>query len=308
MISDIQYADVNDCLSLAGKRRYYRNSLKLLETAISDWQRSQVDMVVHCGDIIDGRNASTGTSAQAMSEVLKRLEGVDVPVKHVLGNHCLANFDREQLIDLLRMDTQRSPDAVGFYSFNIHPRWRIVVLDTCDISTLGRPRDHPHYQAARDILNSKNPNICKYSTDGLKGLERRFAQFNGAVSHAQLEWLEKELVTSEQDRQRVIVFCHIPLLPGTGPKATLVWNYDEVLQVIYRHKVVVAVIAGHTHLGCYKKDTQGIHHLVLPGVVETPPGGKGHGFLDVQEKQLVLRGFGMPQHIRMSLAAKDISD
>lgn len=300
VISDIQYADVDDCLSVLGKRRYYRATLLHLEKAVEDWTRCKVGTVLHCGDIIDGRNVRLGSSSRAMSEVLARLANIDVPVRHVLGNHCLANFSRTQLIETLRMDVPQAREAIGFYSFSPHPRWRFVVLDTCDVSMLGRHWSDPKYQAAWHLLQAKNPNEDKFSNRGLVDVERRFSMVNGGVSQAQLEWLENELVASEKQRQRVVICCHIPVLPGVGPKSALVWNYDEVLEVIHRHRVVAAVISGHIHTAGHRRDTCGIHHLVLPGVVEIPLGEPAHGFLDVQQDALVLRGFGLQKPLNMS--------
>lgn len=299
VITDIQYADVDDSLSVTGKRRYYRNSLSILKRAASSWGSAGVDVVIQFGDIVDGRNAVLGTSTQAVTAVLQEFAAINAPVRHVLGNHCLSNFKRQQLIRVLKMDVQMAVDPVGFYSFEPHPCWRFVVLDTCDISVLGRHRDHPNYKAACDILQSENPNADKNRNDGLVGVQRRFARFNGGLSQEQLNWLANELAISGKTGQRVVICSHIPLLPGTGPEAALVWNYGEVLQVIYCHSVVAAVVSGHTHQPHHLRDDHGIHHLVLKGAVEVSPGDEGHGFLEVKEEELVLNGYGMKKPLRM---------
>lgn len=96
---------------------------------------------------------------------------------------------------------------------------------------------------------------------------------------------------AEQEGQCVIVCCHLPLYPDTCPPACLVWNYEDVLAALHKHPgVVVATIAGHTHQNGYLVDAEGIHHMVLPGVVETAPGRDAYGVVEVYEDRLLLKG------------------
>ena len=99
------------------------------------------------------------------------------------------------------------------------------------------------------------------------------------------------LQDADQQGQCVVICCHLPILPDTCPPACLVWNYEEVLSVLHQHPgLVVASIAGHTHQNGYLVDQAGIHHMVLPGVVETPPGRDCYGVVHVYEDRLVLQG------------------
>jgi manganese-dependent ADP-ribose/CDP-alcohol diphosphatase len=96
---------------------------------------------------------------------------------------------------------------------------------------------------------------------------------------------------ADQQGQSVVICSHLPICPGTCPPACLVWNYEEVLQVLHKHPgVVVASIAGHTHQNGYLVDDSGIHHMVLPGVVEAPPGRDCYGVVEVFENRLELTG------------------
>lgn len=89
----------------------------------------------------------------------------------------------------------------------------------------------------------------------------------------------------------MVVCSHLPIFPNTCPPACLVWNYEEVLATLHRHPgVVVASIAGHTHQNGYLVDKAGIHHMVLPGVVEAPPGRDCYGIVGVFGDRLVLNG------------------
>lgn len=51
-------------------------------------------------------------------------------------------------------------------------------------------------------------------------------------------------------------------------------------------------MAGHTHQNYYFKDSFGIHHMLLPAILETPPGSDAYGWIDVYEDQLVVTGVG----------------
>lgn len=96
---------------------------------------------------------------------------------------------------------------------------------------------------------------------------------------------------AEQEEQCVIVCCHLPLYPDTCPPACLVWNYEAVLDIFQQFPgVVVATIAGHTHQNGYLVDAAGVHHMVLPGVVEAAPGRDAYGVMEVYPDKLLLKG------------------
>jgi hypothetical protein len=95
---------------------------------------------------------------------------------------------------------------------------------------------------------------------------------------------------AKQLSQNVLVCSHLPLLPDTCPPACLLWNYEAVLQLLRRSGVVVATMAGHTHQNGYLVDEAGIHHLVLPAVLETPPGRDAYGTVEVLADRLLLKG------------------
>eukprot|EP00882_Tetradesmus_deserticola_P028453 GHRQ01031696.1.p1 GENE.GHRQ01031696.1~~GHRQ01031696.1.p1 ORF type:complete len:239 (+),score=67.87 GHRQ01031696.1:143-859(+) len=95
---------------------------------------------------------------------------------------------------------------------------------------------------------------------------------------------------AKQRSQNVLVCSHLPLLPGTCPPTCLLWNYEAVLQLLCQSGVVVATMAGHTHQNGYLVDEAGIHHLVLPAVLETPPGRDAYGSIQVLADRLLLKG------------------
>eukprot|EP00878_Enallax_costatus_P016650 GHUV01017470.1.p1 GENE.GHUV01017470.1~~GHUV01017470.1.p1 ORF type:complete len:294 (+),score=61.59 GHUV01017470.1:420-1301(+) len=206
----------------------------------------------------------------------------------MLGNHCLYNLSRQRLCERLNIPT--APDGGSYYSFSPHPAWRFIVLDAYDISLLGWPEDHPRHLEAEAILNKYNPNKDKNSPEGLVGVARRFVKFGGGVSIVQLEWLKQQITEALSADQNIIICSHLPLYPGTCPPACLLWNYQEVLDILQSSDAIVATIAGHTHQNGYLVDDHNIHHLVMPAVLETPPGRDAYGWVEVHQDRVVLIG------------------
>jgi len=144
---------------------------------------------LHFGDIVDGF-CPKEESRTAVLNVIKEFDEFNGPVYHMLGNHCLYNLPRSDLISLLKIP---SPNGHAYYDFSPVPDYRFVVLDGYDISVVGWPENHPHSLEAAKYLETKNPNKDKNSPEGLTGNERRFVMFNGGVGREQLAWLDSIL-------------------------------------------------------------------------------------------------------------------
>lgn len=298
IVSDIQYADLDDRHSATGKMRYYRGALSSLERAITDWNSQNVNCVLHLGDIIDCRNTYSNKSEFALYCVLQKIEKLNVPLKHVIGNHCVYCFGQSALLEKLKVD-----EECGYYSFQLSLSWKVIVLNTSEISLFSWPPDHPFTKQAGQIMREKHPRGDQSDPDGLVGLERRFVSYNGGISQQQLDWFTQELESATQNSQKVIVLTHIPINPEFVKPECLVWNYDEILEVIGGFQgVVQAVISGHTHHWSYGLDSLGIHYFVVPGMVEQPPEVPGHGILEIYENVISLSGFGWQKPFLMELS------
>lgn len=325
ILSDIQYANMDDAASCSGSKRYYRNTLTCVEQAVSSWTVQNVNCVVNLGDIIDAYNMVTDTSEQALQAVLDVFDKLphDVDVRHVLGNHCVCHpVERECLLDKLGMNCQTKPEAQderGYYAFVPKDDWKLIVLDGCDVCTYAWNKEHPKFREAHTILTNNsdikllpdNSNFSKLlkakrkadikESDyigNLEGLNQRFVFYNGAVGQKQLEWFEKELDDAKAAEQNVLVFCHMPLLPGICRPGMLLWNYDEVLDTMHRYQEnVKGVFGGHVHHFGFKRDDCGIPHMVLPAVLETEPGRDGHGVVEAYSDKIVVNGFSRPDMV-----------
>lgn len=123
--------------------------------------------------------------------------------------------------------------------------------------------------------------------------------FNGAVGKQQLTWLDDVLRESTKRMQKAIICCHLPLHPGASSPEALLWNYDEVLEVVHRYNCVKACLAGHDHKGGHSVDSSGIHHRVLEAALECPPGTDAYGHVDVYDDKLTILGTDRMESMEM---------
>lgn len=139
--------------------RCYRRSLQLARVAADDFQRQNVTFAMHLGDIVDFEQH---TAAPKYGGVQRALAiGMDQAVAafgrftagttyHVLGNHCLFCYSREHLKERLGMT---GPGDRCYYSFVPHPRLRMIVLDTFDVSVIGNAYDGAEHLEAVALLD-----------------------------------------------------------------------------------------------------------------------------------------------------------
>ena len=102
IIADVQYANVVNGTNYQGDRiRYFRNAAQQLHKAVSHWsmEHDHINFVLQLGDLIDGRNKKVERmSEQALNTtttILQALKGT--PIHHLIGNHDLYNFSRDQI-------------------------------------------------------------------------------------------------------------------------------------------------------------------------------------------------------------------
>ncbi|CAL0330113.1 unnamed protein product [Lupinus luteus] len=253
MISDVQYADILDGRSFLGVPRYYRHSILVLQRAVKEWNNHQKHkFVINFGDIVDGY-CPKDESLNTVKKIVNEFEMFNGHVHHLIGNHCLYNLPRSELLPLFKI---KSLQGHAYYDFSPVPEYRFVVLDGYDNSAIGWPRDHPRTLEALKFLREKNPNEDKNNPTGLVGLERRYLMFNG----------------------------------GASSKEALLWNYEEVMNLIHKFNCVKVCISGHDHKGGYYIDSHGVHHRVLEAALECPPGTNAFGYADVYDDRISLYG------------------
>lgn len=248
----------------------------------------QVDLAVHLGDIIDGFQPKD-KSADVLDSLLRIFDGLGSPHYHVIGNHCLYNIPRPILNAKLKMG---STDGPSYCSLEPHASWRLLMIDSYDISLLGWEEGHPNRDLAVTILDSNNPNKNKNSNEGMEGVQRRFVGWGGGVSTTQLEWIRQEIKGAAEKNQKVIVCTHLGITQGSCPPACLLYNFDEVSEALASIPgVVVATFSGHSHQNGYARSEVGsFHSFVLSAVVETPPGRDSFGIVHLYDDEIEILG------------------
>jgi manganese-dependent ADP-ribose/CDP-alcohol diphosphatase len=320
ILADIQYAPIPDGHSYSGSPRYYRHSLVAAKHAANHFQRDNVDLVINLGDIIDGKCQEIDKHCQgeeghvpfegkdedldpahgAVDDVIEALSEYKGKILHTYGNHELYNLDREDMgmklgIPFVRED---SGDLVGYYAHDSPCKTiKFVVIDSYDIAMMKRcPDASLKYKKACDILQKNNPNYPEdeNSPQGMEGMQKRFVGFNGGVDEPQLKWLRETLEGAKEENQKVIILSHQPILPETSSPICLMWNYDEVLEILREYKnTVAASFAGHAHRCGYVRDEEsGIHFRVFAAALESKDPVKTYGFVDIHDDRLEIRGEG----------------
>ena len=311
LIADIQYADIEDRLNSQNTAwRRYRNSLVCLREAVTCWKNKNLSFVAQLGDIIDGFNSEQNKSREALNNVLRELHKLPprVGLVNVLGNHELYNFSKAELAEIYLYPSavseselvadeayglpQSTEEQKFYFVFSPHPQFRFVVLDTFDFSILGRRVSSVDYKEALHLLTHNNTNPDLDDPSGLEGQDRRFVAFNGGVGKLQLQWLETNLAAAERESQKVIIFSHAPFHPQSCNAFSLMWNYQEVLDVLWKFNCVVACFYGHDHGSSHVVDHHGIHYRMIEALVETPSGSNAFATVHVKKDGLYVEGHG----------------
>lgn len=257
VVSDVQYADKDTAGS-----RHYRDSLAKLDDCLGFWNAAPLDFVIQLGDLVDSGGLPT------LDKTWAAYARARAKTYSVLGNHDFV-APRDQVISALHM-----PSA--YYSYR-RRGWRFVVLDGMNVSIDGGwPKDDPHFLEGQRI----NAGL-EQSGSPIAG------EWNGAVGEEQRRWLADELAEAAARREKVIVFCHLPTLPGSCRPDLLLWDHDEVVALLDACPTLVSYMCGHDHHGGYG-ERNGVHYMTFPGMVERAAGDSSF-IVDVHADRLVVR-------------------
>jgi manganese-dependent ADP-ribose/CDP-alcohol diphosphatase len=258
VVTDIHFADQPP----KGKRDY-RGSWERLARAADAMNKAKPTFAIQLGDLVDDGQYS-------LARILPLYDALNMRRYHVLGNHDFPN-GRTELMRRLGMES-------AWYDFAFN-RWRFVVLDGMDVSVAGRNEGTVEHAAAVKMLS------------GLRAQHAANAQdWNGAVGQAQLQWLRDLLARARRQKERVIVFCHLPALRESSTPQHVAWNCDEIRTILEDSGVVAAYLNGHDHNGGYA-ERGGIHYVTFPGMVESAV-ANSYTLADVFADRLELHGTG----------------
>ena len=238
--------------------RHYSDSTQKLKTALHHFQQLKPEWIVHLGDFID-------EGYESFEPLLQICKAIDIPIKHVLGNHDFSVADKfkEQVPSLLGMPSR-------YYSWN-EKGWRFIAVDGNDLSLYAYPKDSTNH---------------KQSQAYYKGLNPRPPNWNGGVGTAQIDWLHKELKQAESNGEKVILMCHFPIYPKDIHN---LWNDQEMLKLIDQYSCVKAWLNGHNHKGNYG-ERNGVHYITFKGMVDTK--SNSYTLIEIDEEKMRISGFG----------------
>lgn len=298
IIGDPQYVDQEDKISEFGSAtRHYRRSLQVLEKAAAFFVNIGTSCNIILGDLVDMSCGAGDNADWALGEVLHATKCRQSTWHYCIGNHDICVLSRVKLYDLLIPEELKSicSSNMMYYSFPPDPGYRFIVLDSFDLSEIS-PSITTEKSIARQIIDENNPNIRvrpnKDWFEGLDGNRKRFNPAGGGVSQRQLNWLENTLYESKRNMEIVFIFTHIPMARGGAEDSCLLWNYEEVLEIIHQSGNVAAVICGQDHAGGYIKDSTGVHHITLPSPLNCTENEELFGYISVYENIFQLHWTG----------------
>ncbi len=262
VIADPQYADAEPKWG-----RFYRNSLVKLEDAVTELNKFPLDFTVTLGDLIDRDFASFSS----VMPIYAKLTASHFPV---CGNHDFEVVDEDKGKVLGAMLLEKS-----YYSV-IRKSWRFLFIEGTDIALWRYPADDARTDAAKVMLEkcreAKQPNAQEY---------------NAAIGTEQLKWITSELDSAKAAGERVILFCHYPVIPAGDPHN--LWNSEELVTLIAKHPHAVAYMNGHNHKGNYEKSGS-CHYLNFKGMVETEK-ETAYAIVKCFPDRLEIEGYGLEQ-------------
>lgn len=308
IIADVQWADIDDGSNYAKTtKRCYRGALTTLGNAVDWWLDlpQPPAFVAQLGDLIDGLNNAEqlDQSTEALDAALAHLERLPCPSANLVGNHELYNFDRRAMTALAASEGPQSRwlrhGDQEYYTFSPGDGWRTIVLDAYQISLVGHELDDPRRLEAVEIITRENPNVGSdgKSGDWFTGMEdagyrRRFVPYNGGFGQEQLEWFREQLVSANEEGERVLVLSHIILHPEACGGGTMAFDYEEALEIMSSKDAggcVAAVLCGHDHNGNYHCDEGGVHHCTFVSPLNKGDEGSAFGLMNVSPGGLEIR-------------------
>lgn len=260
LAADIQSAD-----KASAGPRHYRDSLAELEHCVDFWNIENLGFVIQLVDLVDTGGIPT------LSRMFSIYAKARAKKYNVLGNHDFA-ASRDQV-----MQESQMPSA--YYSFKVGG-WRFIVLDAMNVSVDGGcSKDDPHFLEGQKINSALE-----------KAASPVAGKWNGVAGEVQRRRLAHELADASAMAGKVIVFCHIPTLPGSCQPDLLLWDHDEVVRLLDTCPTLVACMCGHDHHGRHAR-RNGIHDTTFPGMVEHDA-GDGSFVIDVHADRWVMRTGG----------------
>ncbi|MBQ3581491.1 MAG: metallophosphoesterase [Alistipes sp.] len=243
VVTDTHYADRE-----RSGTRYYRDSIAKMREAVAEFQRADLDFIIELGDMKDTTARSEPVpTLRFLDDIEREFSAFRGPRYHVLGNHDMDCLTKEEFL----AHTRNAGRARGkaFYSFS-EGGVRCIVLD------------------------------ANFNEDRTPYARGNFDWRKAYIPASQIEWLDREL-TRHAD-EPTLVFLHQMLDSFSDiSKDLCVGNAEAVVEVLERHRQVLAVFQGHHHPGHYSH-RRGIHYLTFQGMIEQAAPASAYAIVEVE--------------------------
>ncbi len=256
LLADVQYCDC----PTAGTRNY-RLSLGKIEEAVRELVKQNVDLTVLLGDVIDRGPESFGP-------VYERLRPLGREVVIVQGNHDLTEGERRKAKGERRILRRQEVKIMGDV--------RMLFLNAMVNSMEAWPEGSKEHNIGLETYN-------RLKSEGAPNAQ----EWNGGLGEKQLRWIRHQVKKSNRHHQPLLLFCHMPALPGD---AHSLWDTPQLLEILKEADKQVLYLCGHKHSG--GDDTVGnVRILNLKGMVEGTT--NAFGILSIYPDRIELKGYGV---------------
>jgi alkaline phosphatase len=226
IFSDLHYANEDD------GDRLKSLSLQKLTNAIDFFTKSNVDFIINLGDTIDLAE-SIDAERKLCKEINDTVSTINVPVYHVIGNHDVAMFDKQEFLHEINMQN-------AYYSFTCKGLNFTILDGNCH-------------------------------EDGSDFSKNNFSWDEAWISKKQLDWLKNDLLINKEPtiifcHERLDGYIYDPI-----HNPHVIQNYLDVNVIIEKSDNIIAVFSGHEHTGNISY-IDSIPYITCPAMVvgETP--------------------------------------
>ncbi|GHP01723.1 serine/threonine-protein kinase afc2 [Pycnococcus provasolii] len=324
VVADVQHGLIPNKISHTGRVQHFRATRWRLEQAVDEWLEvhqttGELHGVLNLGDSLEGDwdgGANQATKElEAIATQFDRLQDAGLPVLHVAGNHCLRHLPGTLLAERLDFPPTRHQGVVHngeydddlYYAYQTSDGFRVVALDTCELSGLpecawpGYSLTHRDPQRADELREEAHAMCDRLRAEASARNEPdppQLCRWNGGVSKRQMSFLRQQLQESRKLNEKVLVMSHHPLKSGAARESALCWNHHEVSACLDEFSdVVLGSVCGHDHHGGYVQSDTGVHFVTLEAMLEAESNAFGIMSIvphsdDGDELALVIQGVG----------------
>ncbi len=251
LVSDIHYCEAEDRIG-----RHYRRAPAMLDSVVRQARDLGAQAIIELGDLKDLDDPpDRARSAAEVALVEAILHGAGVPVLHVLGNHDVDCFTKEEFLSLVRQPPG-APSGSGAFALDLAGR-RWIVLD------------------------------ANFRPDGTPLTEGHENWTDPTIPPSQIEWLAAELRRGEG---LALILVH-QSLDADSPDPFAVRNAAEVRRVIEAAGRPALVLQGHRHYPAVCRIGPALYYTVA-GLVDGPADAPSWALLELNGDEARIRGFG----------------